>query len=49
LQADDGHEVMVHETWIGEWIYSSPNKENGTASTAVRERRTRQRVHAAVA
>jgi hypothetical protein len=27
--------VQVHETWLGEWIYSDPRKENGTASTAI--------------
>ena len=30
-----GHEGMVHETWIGEWMYDSPNKENGPKSTAI--------------
>ncbi len=35
IQIDGGHEVMIHETWIGEFIYSDKRKENGTASTAV--------------
>lgn len=31
---DGGHEVMVTETWLGEFAYSDRRKENGTASTA---------------
>ena len=29
-----GHEGMIHETWLGEWMYDSKNKESGPASTA---------------
>jgi len=35
IQLDGGHEVMIHETWIGEFLYSDKRKENGTASTAI--------------
>lgn len=26
---------MVHESWLGEFLYSDKRKENGTASTAI--------------
>jgi hypothetical protein len=35
VQLDGGHEVMVHESWFGEFLYSDSRKENGTASTAI--------------
>lgn len=35
IQLDGGHEVMIHETWLGEFLYSDSRKENGTASVAV--------------
>ena len=35
INVTGGHGVMVHESWFGEYLYSDPRKENGTASTAV--------------
>lgn len=34
LRVDGGHEVMVHESWFGQFLYSDPRKENGTATTS---------------
>jgi hypothetical protein len=35
LNVTGGHEVMVTQSWFGEFLYSDHRKENGTASVAV--------------
>ncbi len=34
IRVVSGHEVTVTGTWVGEYWWGTPNKENGTASTA---------------